>query len=522
MFFSKRLGGASLVLVTGSLIAIGVQSLGCYPTSGAKGGGQPVAYKGQPASECEAMLGKLPGPSTNPTSQPTNNGAFASTFADDLEAFMGVETTDDGLGPVYNADSCTACHQSNALGETSQVSVIRAGHRIKDKFYEPPGGSLMFQRAIHPDIQVRVQPLDNLRSLRMTTNVLGDGFIECIPDQAILDVQAAQPASMMGTVVINPVPVGLKTVNGKETDDFEFIERIGRFGWKCQDASLLAFSAGAYLNEMGITSPLQPAENSSLGRDTAGYNPRLPGNPIQDEEDVFGEDVVRFARFMRGSNPPPRAGNLDGALVARGREVFKTVQCAICHVPDWETGGTDTDLGDIKVPAELANRPFQPYSDFLLHDVGTGDGIVQTQHAQRPIYSCREDSVKPSLLGKAIDAKKHPRVHRVIEDMYKYVAQEKDPRPKMMVRAKTAHNVYENGATGQRYMDTPLIETAAMMRTAPLWGLRARPQMMHDGLSLTVDEAIRRHANQADASTKDYAKLSDEDRCALLTFLMSL
>lgn len=500
------LSSRCLVLAVGALAAFAVYTTGCHPYSPAK-------------PDCDAILGTVPGPHPLPDlTNPTSNGAFGGNFADDLKAFNDRENAgEDGLGPVFNADSCAACHQNTAFGQTSQVSVLRAGHRDKHKFVEPPGGSLVLQRAIHPDIQAHVRSVDEVRTLRMTTNVLGDGFIECVPDQAILDLQRLQPAGMRGTIVLNPAPVKPKPQNAPPGT--YFIERVGRFGWKCQDSSLLAFAAGAYLNEMGITSPLQPTENSSMGRDTSAYNPVLATKPIQDDGGAqgFGEDVEKFTRFMRNSNPPSVAQNMDAAKVTRGGEVFRSIQCAVCHVPDWTTGGTDVDLGDRKVPAGLANKTFHPYSDFMLHDVGTGDGIVQTQHAQRPPYGCDDEdgSVKPAL-GKKIDAKASPHVHRVIEDMYRYVREENNPR----VRQKG--NKYDNGNYGQRYMETGLTETANMMRTAPLWGLRARPQLMHDGLSLTLDEAIRRHANQGQAPKDAYNNLSEEDRCALLTFLMSL
>jgi CxxC motif-containing protein (DUF1111 family) len=489
---------STIICAAGWVASMTIQSIGCNSAS------HPAK-----AFDCQAMLGALPGPTTSPATQPTNNGAFATTFAADMEKFNEVEDTNtNGLGPVYNANSCAACHQNSAFGETSQISVIRAGHRDHGKFIEPPGGSLMFQRAIHPDIQVHVRAEDRIRTLRMTTNVLGDGFIECVADDDIFRVQANQPPSMQGAIVLDPVPL----LPANPNDKVQFIERVGRFGWKSQDASLLAFSAGAYLNEMGITSPLQPTENSSLGRDTSAYNPMLPGNPIQDSMKPFGEDVEAFARFMRGSNPPPRALNMDAAMVTRGSAIFDSVKCAVCHIPHWTTAAEGTLLGDLKVPGALAKKTFYPFSDFMLHDVGTGDGIVQTQHAQRPAFGCDEDSVIPSRLGRNIDHALHPHVHRVVQDMYKYVEEEYNPN----------RGVYKTGPLGQRYMDTTLVETATMLRTAPLWGLRSRPQLMHDGLSLTVDEAIHRHRGQAQDSTDAYGRLSTDDRCALLTFLMSL
>jgi len=81
--------------------------------------------------------------------------------------------------------------------------------------------------------------------------------------------------------------------------------RVGRFGWKNSVATLLSFSAGAYLFEMGITSPLQPREQTSLGRSVAF------ADTVADPEDTggeegHGEDVEAFTRFMRSTKAPPR------------------------------------------------------------------------------------------------------------------------------------------------------------------------------------------------------------------------
>jgi CxxC motif-containing protein (DUF1111 family) len=168
-----------------------------------------------------------------------------------------------GLGPVYNATSCVGCHQNPITGSSSQVSEIRAGRRDPNtgNFIEPPGGSLIHQRAIRAEIQEHVRPEDNVRTLRMSANTLGNGFVEVIQDQTIIDICNAQPRDMQGLPIIVPVAVAVETVADGEPDEFKFVLRIGRFGWKAQEASLLNFSANAYLNEMGMTSPLQPNEN---------------------------------------------------------------------------------------------------------------------------------------------------------------------------------------------------------------------------------------------------------------------
>jgi CxxC motif-containing protein (DUF1111 family) len=221
--------------------------------------------------------------------------------------------------------------------------------------------------------------------------------------------------------------------------------RIGRFGWKGQHASLVSFSADAYLNEMGITTPLFPEENTSNGR-YVGYGSGY--DPVADPEDD-GVDVVAFADFMRATKAPPRG--MITADVSAGEALFNKTGCAVCHTPSITTArpGTKINGGVITVPAALGNKIIHPYSDFLLHDIGTGDGI-------------------PVL-----------------------------PLPEYA-------------------------STATQMRTAPLWALRTRNRLMHDGLSLTKQDAIQRHAGQAADVTKKYNALSDAEKNQLLAFLNSL
>ena len=100
-------------------------------------------------------------------------------------------------------------------------------------FVEPPGGSLIHQRAIDAAIQEHVRPEDEVRTLRMSTNTLGNGFVEMIPDEDILKIRRGQPAGLKGLPVLVPVVVRAKKGADGELE-FEFVERIGRFGWKLQ------------------------------------------------------------------------------------------------------------------------------------------------------------------------------------------------------------------------------------------------------------------------------------------------
>ena len=121
----------------------------------------------------------------------------------------------------------------------------------------------------------------NVIALRTTISVLGDGFVEAIGNTTLQNIANAQPSAQRGQLINVPV---LERPGAT---------RIGRFGHKDQQASLVSFSADAYVNEMGITSPLQPDENTSNGQPVAEPPDALPG--VDDE----GVDVELFALFMR-------------------------------------------------------------------------------------------------------------------------------------------------------------------------------------------------------------------------------
>lgn len=482
----------------------------------------PEVYRDNPE-----VYGFNEGPLIDPKLSQAEKQKVVAQWEKDRKNFESSEDAGDGLGPVYNGTSCVACHHNVVTGNGSQVAVLRASHRDQNgNIIEPPGGSLLFQRALDPKIQVRLLPGFENHTLRIATSVLGDGLIECIEDADILAVQSKQPQDMQGTIVLTPVVVG---PNG--SDSYAFEERVGRFGWKAQDASLLNFAAGAYVNEMGITSPLQRIENSAMGINVDPWNPR---KGVQDQtfepesgEHVFGVDTEAFTRFMRAAKaPPPDSTPADTAAVARGKKLFfsKSLNCSVCHVQKWTTAKEGTKLGDFVVPASHASKIIEPYSDFMLHDIGTGDGIVQTQHAQRPPHSCEikanvRESTKVPTGGKAIRVQ--PEMYRYYDEDQENVALRKDE----VVNAPSASQKADVNRSKQRIFEStfPLSKTAMMIKTTPLWGLRSRSQLMHDGLSLTVEDAIVRHReNEAKSVFDAYSKLTKDQKSDLVAFLMTL
>ena len=352
------------------------------------------------------------------------------SFNDNRFVFEEAETIEDGLGPTYNAQGCRECHQNVVTGGASQIAEHRTGHLQDGAFFESQGGSLLHSRATNPEIMELVAFEDNVRTFRISTNTVGAGFVEAIANETLLAIRDRQPASVRGSAILVPV----LEANGAA--------RVGRFGWKDQHASLESFSADAYLNEMGITTPLLPDENTSAGRDVSDYD------TVSDPEDD-GVDVKAFANFMRSTKAPPR-GPIT-ADVRTGEQVFNSLGCNVCHVASIVTAppGTRINGGELTVRTAVGNKIIHPYSDFLLHDIGSGDGI--------PVQ----------------------------------------PTPEFAA-------------------------TASQIRTAPLWALRTRNRLMHDGLSFTKEEAIARHGGQATATRQRFDALSAAQKMLLMKFLNSL
>ncbi|HEX8500037.1 MAG TPA: di-heme oxidoredictase family protein [Pyrinomonadaceae bacterium] len=422
-----------------------------------------------------------PAPTAAPTGfdNKTNGMVGQATFDADRVTFEEVDVIADGLGPVYNAQACSECHQDPVTGAISQITELRAGHNATDAygntiFVDAPGGSLINDRATNSKAHERVPPLytagiigggaaitasEGVRTFRTSLNTLGDGFVEAIADGTLVAIANNQPGTTGGEIQGQAISVPvLEAGNAK---------RVARFGWKDQHASLLSFSGDAYLNEIGITNFLVLKENTSLGRFVgfgSGFDPVPDNQPCDANANIIcGEDTAQdvkvFARFMRATKAPPRDQDIINkylADVTAGAQIFAsmptpngpTFSCSVCHVPSILTAKPCTVIngGAFTVPTALGSKIIRPFGDFLLHDVGTGDGIVQN-----------------------------------------------------------------GGQTTRR-----------KVRTAPLWGVRTRTRLMHDGASLTFSEAILRHAGEATSVINNYKLLTATQKRQLITFLESL
>lgn len=275
----------------------------------------------------------------------------------------------EGLGPIFNDDSCGACHGSPAIGGFGTKVVTRFGTESGGVF-DPLGslgGSLLQSQAIDPLCQEFVPPEATITDERITPHAFGAGLVESLPDSDLMAIANFPPAGVSGKAhVVQPLEGGAT--------------RVGRFGWKSQVATMLTFSADAGLNEMGLTNRFVGTENAPNGDLAllAACDP-LPIEPgaYEDFPDaVHGlEKIDHFNNFQIMLAPPPQTP-LAGMT---GEVVFNTVGCADCHVASFTTpfNGSDPAFSEVTI---------KPYSDFLLHDVGSlGDGIADGAATQTEI-----------------------------------------------------------------------------------------------------------------------------------------
>jgi CxxC motif-containing protein (DUF1111 family) len=388
-------------------------------------------------ADASVQVSALGADATTPTVSATTLGgplagldaALLARFEAGRDDFAEEEGVDDGIGPVFNETACATCH-ANPVGGTTGRGETRFGRIANGRFdpLEAQGGSLMQDHAIGEvpagagtfTYVAEVIPAEsNVHATRITTPLFGLGLVDAVPDAVFLLLARLEAFYSPNTRGVPNLVTEIKTG----------ATRVGRFGWKAQVPTLHQFSGDAYLNEMGITSPEFPTENCPQG--DCG---KLAFNPVPTLNND-GADVERFADFMTLLGPPPRGPR--SFQTEAGGAVFYRIGCANCHTPSLVTGFSP-------IPA-LSRKTFQPYSDFLLHDMGAlGDGIEQGR------------------------------------------------------------------ARGRQ------------MRTAPLWGLSARPTYLHDGRAKSVDDAILGHSGQGAESRARFQRLDGGARSALLAFLRSL
>jgi len=277
-----------------------------------------------------------------------------------LEDFRSIEEASEGLGPLFNGTGCASCHNVPVIGGGSPMTEMRAGARDADGNFRVVGGTTLYQLFSIPDHRCQsAVPADaTIVARRMSIPLFGAGLIEAVPDETLLALE-------------DPFDRDRDGISGRAavvTDVASGRRRIGRFGWKAQVATLLTFSGDAYTNEMGITNDLFPQEPYG-GISEARMR---ECDRVKDPEDLVdprtGKRAIdNFEAFMKFLAPLARGPSTDEART--GEQVFSALGCSSCHVPMLSTGASAVGA--------LHRKPVPLYSDLLLHDIATGDGIDQ-------------------------------------------------------------------------------------------------------------------------------------------------
>ncbi|WP_174198890.1 di-heme oxidoredictase family protein [Marinifaba aquimaris] len=395
-------------------------------------------------------------------------------------AFQKTWPTDDKspLGPLYNANSCNACHFQTRRGKEAEEGVTRPTALViqlgpNDHFaddYDIKYGSQIQTHSTdetkHPiesevlleykvingryddgqkfelrDPQFRLLnfnygPLNQETGIspRLAPNLTGLGLIDAIKDSDLLDLEDVDDNDGDG------ISGKYNWVTDIETGKLD----IGKFGYKAEHPSLKQHIAAEYAANMGLTNPIY-RQLDCTGREHACQpNPEMSSISVTSSsklevDEANLEQITAFLSFL--TVPETRLLNKPSTL--RGRKLFRQVGCDKCHTPSFTT--------DENYPIKaLAGQTIWPYSDFALHDMG--DGLADHTH--------------------------------------------------------------ENYANGREW------------RTPPLWAIgierSTESRFLHDGRARTIEEAIMWHGGEAEASRKAFADLSRSDRIAIIDFIMSI
>ncbi len=297
----------------------------------------------------------------------------------------------DGLGPLFNATSCSGCHTKDGRGrppesaDESFLSMLirlsvpgRAenggpmpeptyGDQLQENgilgvpgegrarvTYEERAGSFddgtpyTLRRPTYVVERLGYGPLapDTLMSPRVAPFLVGLGLLEAVPEEAI--VALADPDDRDGD--------GVSGRPNRVWDAERRTTALGRFGWKANQPSLHQQNVGAFLGDMGITSVLFPSEGCS---DRQQECHDAPTGPAPQLRELLGAQIDYYTRTLA----VPGRRNVDATNVRQGRTAFETARCSSCHVPTMETGDAP------RIP-ELSRQVIHPFTDLLLHDMG--------------------------------------------------------------------------------------------------------------------------------------------------------
>ena len=336
--------------------ATGQLAIPARARAGHRAASRAVSPEGPPPASAQ-LLGR-PSQPGNPL--PGITADEFELFRIGLDDFTEVEDAGEGLGPAFNGLGYSQCHATPAIGGISPVAEVRAGYRDPEGRFFVLGGGTLFQLFSLPnhECQPAIPPEANVIARRIPIPLFGAGLVEAIPDETLLAL--ADPNDEDGDGISGRAAIITDVATGQP--------RVGRFGWKAQQATLLAFGADAYRNEMGITNDLFRNEVApGIDPETLKLCDLIP-DPEDSRDPLTGlRGIDAFEAFMKVFAPIER-GSVDQEAV-RGETIFAAAGYTSCHIPILMTGPDTNPVFD--------RRPVALYSDLLLHDVATGDGIPQ-------------------------------------------------------------------------------------------------------------------------------------------------
>lgn len=382
-------------------------------------------------------------------------------------------TARDGLGPTFNARSCSACHNRDGRGnpldlnqEFSNGFLMRISTPGVDAHGGPnPVSGYGNQIQEHANLGIPYEAKVSVR-FETITGIFEDGTAYELrkPVYTISDEQFGSLQSVLTSPRVGQQVIGLGFIDALNTSDILANEdetdknndgisgranyvwnvvsqqtEVGRFGWKANQPNLKQQVAGAFSGDMGLSTSLFPDQNCPSPQQDC-FDAITGGIPEVTDESL--EDILIYSTSLS----VPIRRNYKDENVLKGKQLFKEMQCATCHIPSFKTSA------QYPFNPALQNITIRPYSDFLLHDMG------EALADNRPDFK----------------------------------------------------------ATGNEW------------RTQPLWGIgmieevNGHTFLLHDGRARNIEEAILWHGGEATASTNAYKKLTKEDRTAVLDFINSL
>jgi CxxC motif-containing protein (DUF1111 family) len=375
-------------------------------------------------------------------------------------------TADEGVGPLFNARACSTCHNAPVTGGAEidlTHPVLHFGIETFGRFYSAHefGGPVIDPLSIAGaddggmcGISPETLPVGLpglITSPRHTPPVFGFGLIDAITDNDLRSLAGRKPWKDPTVAGIAHYGIEMEGIGPITEFTLQFDRkqpigpaRVGRFGWKAQTGTLFQFTAEPFNIELGVSTPFFPREKTPDGKVPLPLECRLANSQPNDPQSQNTLLLFYFQAFLGAPERLPK-----NAAIARGEAAFNQVGCSDCHV---EKHHTNKDYyvpwpdGTAHRVAALSHQKLEPWSDFLIHDMGPG----LDDHRR---------------MGKA----------------------------------------------GGRFW-----------RTTPLWGLRFKGRMLHNGSAITLDEAIAAHGGEGTASRDRYFALPTNKQEDVDAFLTSL